>query len=451
MTSSSPLDVVLTLKLLSLLIPLDSANEPAGARGKPRQRIYSPVIVVLLMMYQRLNLGCSQASAVGWLRQNQSLIWPKGTGCKKAEEETISAQTGAYCQARQQVPMLVFSRLQDDLFLHFEKSLPPPKRADARRVVIVDGTTLRLTHEPELVEEFPPGRNQYGDNHWPTVQVVAFHDADTGLATRPCWGPMYGPDAVSEQSLGLAALAHVPADAVVVADANFGVFFFAYGVHQSKRSVVFRLTKARAEKILGRKPNKRMHKAVCWTPSDHELRAHRELPANAQLKGWLIVCPHPQRPNEKLYLFTTLDDKPKRVLALYKRRWNIETDFRHLKQTANLHELTGKSKDIVEKELLTGVITYNLVRAVMCLAANKAGLAPRQLSFSNTLAGIKALPRLDLSDPASNQHHIDILLSGILQTRLPNRSSPRSYPRQVWGRGGSFPSRQAAQRKEKKS
>jgi hypothetical protein len=262
---------------------------------------------------------------------------------------------------------------------------------------------------------------------------------------------MYGPDAVSEQSLGLAALEHVATDAVVLADANFGIFFFAYGVHQSQRSCVFRLTEARAEKLLGKKPNKRMHKAVCWTPSQHDRRAHPELPANAQLKGWLIVCPHPQCPNEKLYLFTTLDDKSKRVLALYKRRWNIETDLRHLKQTANLQELTGKSKGIVEKELLIGVMTYNLVRAVICLAAHKAGLAPRQLSFSNTLAGIKALPRLDPFDPARNQHHIDILISGILQTRLPNRASPRSYPRQVWGRGGSFPSRQAALRKEEKS
>ena len=443
-------DPVLTLNLLSDLIALGSADEPAGASGKPRQRIYSSLIVVILMMYQRLNKGCSQSSAVAWLRLNCSLLWPQGSGCKKVEQQTISLGTGAYCQARQHLPMLVFSRLQDDLFLHFEKKLPPPKRADGRRVVIVDGTTLRLTHQPELVREFPPGHNQHGRNHWPTLQVVAFHDADTGLATRPSWGSMYGPDAVSEQSLGLAALEHVPADAVVVADANFGVFFFAHGVHQSRRSCVVRLTQVRAEKILGYKPNKRMHKAVDWTPSQYELRAHPELPANAHLKGWLIVCPHPQRPHEKLYLFTTLDDKPKRVLALYKRRWNIETDLRHLKQTANLHELTGKSKEVVEKELLIGVMTYNLVRAVMCLAANKAGIAPRRLSFSNTLAGIKALPQLDPSGSARNQHHIDILISGILQTPLPNRSSRRSYPRQVWGRGGSFPSRQAALRKEDK-
>lgn len=444
-------DPILTLRILSDLIALDSADEPASGVGKQRQRIYSSLIVVTLMMYQRLNKGCSQGSAVAWLRLNRSLFWPLGSGCLKVKRDTISPGTGAYCQARQQVPMMVFNRLQDDLFLHFEKSLPPPKRTDARRVVIVDGTTLRLTHQPELVRAFPPGRNQHGQNHWPTLQVVAFHDADTGLATRPCWGPMYGPDAVSEQSLGLAALEHVPADAVVLGDSNFGVFFFAYGVHQSQRSGVYRLTQARAEKILGKKPNKRMHKAVCWTPSEHERRAHPELPANAQLMGWLIVCRHPQRPKEKLYLFTTLNDKPKRVLALYKRRWNIETDLRHLKQTANLQELTGKSKEIVEKELLAGVMTYNLVRAVMWLAASKAGLAPRQLSFSNTLAGIKALPPLDLSDPESNQRRIDILISGILKTRLPNRSSTRTYPREVWGRGGSFPSRQATLRKQEKS
>ena len=83
-------DPILTLSVLSGLIPPDSTDEVAGARVKPRQRIYSSLIVVMLIMYQRLNPGCSQSSAVAWLRLNRSLIWPQGSGCKKVEEVTIS-------------------------------------------------------------------------------------------------------------------------------------------------------------------------------------------------------------------------------------------------------------------------------------------------------------------------------------------------------------------------
>ena len=442
MPSPNPLKV---FTLLNCLAPRCLAETEETPAPKRRRRIYATPIVICLMIYQRLQKGCSQSAAVTWLCQHRSELWPEGTGCKRVEQATISCQTGAYCQARQKLPTLVCSRLLDQLSETIQTLLPPPP--GGRRVVVIDGTTLRLTHAPELVQAYPPGGNQHGENHWPTLRVVAFHDAHSGLATRPSWGPMYGKHAVSEQHLALAALEHVPRDAVVMADANFGIFHFAFHVLHSGRPVLFRLTKARAQKMLGGKVNKPLHRAINWTPSAHERRAHPDLPEQAAVKGWVIVCRHPQNRKQKLYLFTTLAEKPKPMLALYKQRWNIETDLRHLKRTVHLHELTGKSKAMIEKELLIGVASYNLVRAVMGVAAAKAGLVPRQLSFANTLAGLQALPWIDPSRPAADyQHHIEMLLAGILQTRLPHRSAPRSYPRLVWGRGASFPSHSAALR-----
>ena len=67
---------------------------------------------------------------------------------------------------------------------------------------------------------------------------------------------------------------------------------------------------------------------------------------------------------------------------MYKLRWNIETDLRSLKRTLELHQVAGKSKDMVEKEVMMAVCAYNVVRAVIYLSAAQAGLRPRQLSFS---------------------------------------------------------------------
>lgn len=51
---------------------------------------------------------------------------------------------------------------------------------------------------------------------------------------------------------------------------------------------------------------------------------------------------------------------------------------------------------MVEKELLLAVAAYNLVRAVMCLAARRANIEPRQLSFSFVQSVVEAaLPSLD--------------------------------------------------------
>ena len=93
---------------------------------------------------------------------------------------------------------------------------------------------------------------------------------------------------------------------------------------------------------------------------------------------------------EWLYLFTTLDWPADQIIELYGRRWNIETDLRSLKRTVRLHHVTAKSTDMMEKELLVAIAAYNLVRAVMCLAAKRNNLDPRQLSFAHVLNVVNA-------------------------------------------------------------
>ncbi len=130
---------------------------------------------------------------------------------------------------------------------------------------------------------------------------------------------------------------------------------------------------------------------------------------------------------------------------MYKLRWNIETDLRSLKRTVGLQQLSSKSPDLVEKELLLAVSAYNLVRAVMCLAARRAGVQPRQLSFSFVQTVVEAaLPGLDSATTESEYGlRLERMLCYAAQGKLPNRSGKRSYPREVWGRGGQFPRRKS--------
>jgi hypothetical protein len=146
-----------------------------------------------------------------------------------------------------------------------------------------------------------------------------------------------------------------------------------------------------------------------------------------------------------LFFFTTLDVKPKRILALYGLRWNIETDLRSLKRTVNLHQVTSKSLAMVEKEVLMAICAYNVVRAVQYLSASSVGLRPRQLSFSTAQDAVMAAwPYLQrASRPAEFHQEIQSLLMVVAQSKLPERSHRRSYPREIWGRGGHFPFRRS--------
>jgi putative transposase len=443
MTSPTSLDLAMFERILHTAASDSSIDQLCRKHDyQSRRGIYSVAVVIWLMIYQRLNSKGTLSSAVQFLAR-EATHWRHGARVgKRMREGRISTGTGGYCQARQKVPTLVANSVCDHILEQLQVLMREQLPDVPRPVFVIDGTTLRLPHERELVKAFPPGRNQHGDNHWPTLLMVAFHDAHTGLAVRPSGGPMYGKRAVGEQQLAREALQRLPADAIVMGDGNFGIFVFAHAVQQSQRPTLLRLTAARAQKVLcgnGLRPGRR--RKVEWEASRWERAAHPDLPDGAVLKGWIVACRNPKGNGEMLYFFTTLDLQPKRILALYKLRWNIETDLRSLKRTLELHQVTGKSKDMVEKEILMAVCAYNVVRAVLYLSACGAGLQPRQLSFSVAQDAVMAAwPYLQRAHTSVEFHEeVERLLRVVAQAKLPKRSRQRSYPREIWGRGGHFP------------
>jgi putative transposase len=411
--------------------------------------IYSATVVFWLMIYQRLNSKRTLSSAVQWLASNLSGLPLQSNACKRVRENRISTGTGGYCQARQKMPTLIVTKVTDHVFEQLQAQMREELPEVARPVVVIDGATLRLPHPKDLVREFPPGHNQHGDNHWPVMLMVTFHDVHTGLAARPSWGAMYGPRAVSEQELAQQSLERLPADAIVLADGNFGIFAFAHAVQQTQRPLLLRLTASRAQKVLGAtKLRNRRRRKVVWESSSWDRKQHPGLPERALVQGWVVACRNPSRRDETLFFFTTLELKPARILALYiyKLRWNIETDLRSLKRTVGLHQVTSKGRAMVENEVLMAVAAYNVVRAVMCLAARRAGLTPRQLSFSAAQDAVMAAwPRLlRATTEVDYRRELDRLLQLVTRTKLPNRSGKRSYPRVIWGRGGHFPFRSSS-------
>jgi len=188
-----------------------------------------------------------------------------------------------------------------------------------------------------------------------------------------------------------------------------------------------------------------MDRQMVWRPSRWDRKAHPQLPPEVALEGRLLVLENPSRSGEVVALWTNLDLPAAAILEMYGLRWNIETDLRSLKRTVGLQQLSGKSVDVVEKELLLAVAAYNLVRAVMCLAARRAHLPPRRLSFSFVRTVVEAgLPGLDgATTEWEYQQRLDRLLRFAAQGKLPQRSRERSYPRKVWRHNQPFPWRKS--------
>lgn len=410
---------------------------------KVRNGVYSARLVIWMMISQRLQARGTLASSVEQLVQGR--FDPLLSQCKRAREKKIGLSTGGYCQARQHLPKLLVSRSMDELVERLRSRLLESGSRLAHRVYLLDGSSLQLEHEPELVQAFPPASNQHGKSHWPVVRLVVLHDLETGLAERPCWGPLNGAQAVSEQALAERVMQPLPKGSVIVGDRNFGIFSTAYHARQRGHGTVLRLTAVRAQALLGGPITRCGDYPVDWRPSRWDgKKGQREAMADASLQGRLIAWRVGRGKHQQwLYLFTTLVLPAEEVVELYGRRWRIETDLRSLKQTVRLQRISARSADMMEKELLVAVMAYNLVRAIMFQAAQCAKIDPRQLSFTYARnIVLDGYPKA-LAAPSAQeqQQELERIISLVARCRLPKRTKRRSYPRAVWSRGYRFPIR----------
>ncbi len=420
-------------------------------RVQQNNRIYHPLVVIWLMAQQRLHGNASMGMAVCKVIHGlPAEFWPRP--CKRLREARVSSNDASYSTARQQLPLPVVEEIADQVFERLLAQTGGAVPAVGRRAFFVDGTSLRTAHTPELTEEFPPTPNQHGRSHWPVLKMLVAHDLHTGLALRPVWGAMSGKQAISEQALFEKFLVErMPAAAVVVGDINFGVFSVAYAADQHRHPVVLRMQERRAKALLGGPLMDGTDRELEWRPSRDDRKSHPQLPDDACVRGRVLVTlvrPSNGADPFLLVLFTTLaaaQASREDLLQLYGKRWDIELDLRTLKSTLKLDQLTSLSQQMVAKEIDVAMITYNLVRAVMYAAAAQSGLAPRCYSFTRVRYVVEHfLPFIAAArTPEEAQALTAKMMYCVGQKKLRTRKRRPSYPRKVWGRPQTFPSRKA--------
>jgi hypothetical protein len=402
-----------------------------------------------LLMRQRL-LGAAplEAAVLDLLQDLPACFWPNP--CKRVDDwrqsgKPVSGNTAAYNQARQKLPLPVVEQSCDRIFDQLMARMAPVCAPVSRPAFFLDGSSMRLAYSPALANHFPPASNQHGESHWPVMRVLVAHDLQTGLAMRPQWGPMYGPDAVSEQQLLETAIGRLPVGAAVIGDSNFGVFSVAWTATQQGYPVLLRLTSQRVNRLAGEAPKGRIDRQVVWKPSREDRKSHPDLPPDACVRGRLIVRqvqPDNGADPFLLALFTTLSDPAKEIRKLYGQRWNIETDLRTLKSQLRMEQLTCATPEMAAKEIEMGTAAYNLVRAVICLAAQQSGLPPRDYSFTRAARIVESFaPKIGSATCKEEaKRHFDRMMYFLQQAKLPRRKR-KSYPRALWGIRKQYPKR----------
>jgi hypothetical protein len=284
--------------------------------------VYTVELTTWMMMRQRLDPKGTLSTSVQDVAEGRpQALLPTH---KRLTEGTLCSNTGGYSEARRRLGQVVVEDVAGRIFNYLMADAPEALPGLGRQVFLLDGSSLDLPDTPELRKAYPPAQNQHGDAHGPVVRIVLAHDLISGLAMQPCWGPMYGDQAVSEQALATAVIGRLPAGSVVVADRNFGVFSTAYDADQSCHPILARLTDARARHLLQGRLPQRTDQWVDWKPSRWERAHHPDLPADACVRGRVIACQVTRQGRTvQLYFFTTLELPPEEIAQLYGYRWNI--------------------------------------------------------------------------------------------------------------------------------
>ncbi len=362
--------------------------------------------------------------------------------CQKAVDEAAvkrvmggltpcSTATGAYCQARQRLPLEMVSELACHVGELMNVQVPDQWRWYGKRVHLIDGTTVALADTAENQVVFPQQEVQKPGLGFPICRIVGVICLSSGALLNASISSFSGKGA-GEQTLLRSMLDTFSAGDLVLGDALFGNYFLLASLINKGVDAVF-------EQMGARKRSTDFRKGTRLGPKDHLIK----LPKPKRKPDWMNQEDYVKAPdfltirelktNGKIVITTLLSSKkfPRDELkTLYKKRWHIEVDLRNIKTTLGMETLSCKTPEMVEKEIWVYFLAYNLIRLLMAQSALLADVLPRQLSFKHTVQ--LWLAWCQQSQTAATQVNEGILFALIGQKiigKRPGRVEPRAVKR----------------------
>jgi hypothetical protein len=384
-----------------------------------RERLYPPTVALSMFMGQVLDEdGSCQKAVDSW------------AGQRVAEGLSVqSVNTGAYCKARQRLPVTMVSTLARHTGKVLSERAQNGWRWRGRCVKLVDGTGILMPDTAANQACYPQPSSQATGVGSPLARLVGVICLSTGALLDAAMGPHAG-KGTSELGL-LRKLVSVfsPGD-VMLADAFYCNYFLIAALQEMGVDVLFAQHGARITDFRrGEKLGARDHR-VSWpkpkvrpewmSPEDfaalpQELTL-REVKVGKKVLVTTLLCP-------RKTCKTALGE-------LFRQRWNVELDLRAIKTTLQMAELSCNTPQMNEKEVWVHFLAYNLIRLLMAQAAAKAAVHPRHLSFKHTVQLWSAWLARRLCDQGDAT--IELLFTLIGQLRVanrPGRVEPRARKR----------------------
>ena len=154
-------------------------------------------------------------------------------------------------------------------------------------------------------------------------------------------------------------------------------------------------------------------------PRSIEQKIYDTLPAFLLVRECRVRIEQPGFRIRSLVIATTLLDAEEYtkddLTQLYCARWNIELDWRSIKDGLQMDVVRCRTPELVRKEIWMHVLAYNLIHTVMAQAASQNRTLPRSISFKATLQVLDAFQLLIASQSHSGLGHRESLYQEVLR------------------------------------
>jgi hypothetical protein len=406
-----------------------------GAKVKYYNRLYTPLVTLLAFIAPVLDSDGSCRQAVSRIISRLSL---------QSAGAPPSQNTAAYCKARSRLPLALIWKLIEWSTQRIDAQAGANELWLGRHQVrVVDGSSCQTPDTEANRNEFGlPGNVKPGCG-FPVLPFVGVFSLATGLFERLRLGKQGG----HERHLFRQLIKSFFPGEVVLGDRGFCSFADICILKQQSVECIFRIFNRKPDYQTGQRLGKYDHR-VDWEkpktcPAGMSPEEYALLPEKLRVREVRMVVEQKGFRSKTLDIVTTLLDPifytKEAIASLYRRRWSIELNFRHIKTTLGMELLRTKTPEMAKKEVLIYMLAYNLIRSLIWTAKQIYHIDIERISFKGTVQHLASIsPYLAVADQFDYSRLYEELIHLVADEKVPDRPG-RIEPRVIKRRPKPFP------------
>ncbi len=297
----------------------------------------------------------------------------------KSKLTDISLNSSAYSQARSKLPRILFEQLYLQTTIHRDQD--DRYSWKNMNVFITDGTYFTLQDNQEIRKQY----DSSGGSEYPQALMQVLIHRGSGRVMKYLIANRHK----TELLLLYQMLKTIPSGSLLLADDLYNTYAIFSLLQQRGIHIIVPGKRERNYEVMQKIGEGDEIVKLKRTAHPDWLEKEVVLPESLLLRR--IEISNPADEKQTLVFYTTLLDyhaiTKTEITTQFQTRWDIEITIREIKIIMDLKFIRGKSEDMIQKEILSALIAYNIVRTVIEESTDKGAFPPETDIFQTILAG----------------------------------------------------------------